>query len=181
MSSTSGSNPQRVGVNTNIKQFNDNQQSGIQWYFKYGNVVPQKIKNQVANVGIEGNLTVDGCINGTLCTPSDSKLKENVILLKDISECDHVLNLNPVQYNYIHDERKKQHYGLIAQDVENIFPDLIKETYDTTHKTNIKSVNYVELIPILIHKMKQMQTEINNLKLENSKNKKYNKTFEQFS
>jgi hypothetical protein len=54
---------------------------------------------------------------------------------------------------------KKQHYGLLAQNVEEVFPELVEENY-----FGYKSVNYQELIPIIISKMKNMQSEIDQLK-----------------
>ena len=47
----------------------------------------------------------------------------------------------------------------MAQDLEQYYPELVDTSDD-----NIKSVNYVELIPLLIGKMKKMQLEIDNLK-----------------
>lgn len=169
-----GSNPQRVGVNTFIKQFNTDTQTGIQWYNLGGYVVPQKVKGKKANILIEGKLIVEDCIIGSFCAPSDIMIKENISFLKDSNESDNILNLNPVKYNYIEDKTKKQHYGLIAQDVENSFPELISEVYDKLHNKNIKAVNYVELIPIMINKMQNMQEEINNLHLQVYKQEKCN-------
>jgi hypothetical protein len=177
MSGTRGYNPPKVGLNNNIKQFNVNPQTGIQWYKKGDYVVPQRIKNQAANVLMEGTLTVEGCIYGTICGPSDIIIKENISFLKDTKESDNILNLTPVTYNYIEDKTKKQHYGLIAQDVEKSFPELISEVYDKLNNKNIKAVNYVELIPIMIDKMQNMQDEINKLKLHVIKQEKSNDAF----
>ena len=61
---------------------------------------------------------------------------------------------------YKGDNADKQHYGLIAQDVETIYPHLVKD--DLFY--NYKSINYVEFIPILITKIKQLEDEIELLK-----------------
>ena len=173
-----GSNPQRVGVNTFIKQFNTDTQTGIQWYKKYDNfIVPQRVNRRAANVLIEGKLIVEDCIIGSFCAPSDIMIKENISYLKDNNESDNILHLNPVKYNYIEDKTKKQHYGLIAQDVEKSFPELISEVYDKLHNKNIKAVNYVELIPIMINKMQNMQQDINKLRLNVIKQEKTNDAY----
>jgi hypothetical protein len=157
MSGTGGSNPARVGVNTNIKQFNNTSTSSVQWYYKNSQVVPQKIKNDAANVLIDGDLTV----NGNFYNPSDIILKENICYLKNTAKYDDVLNLEPAKYNFIDDSSKKERVGLIAQDVEKIFPELVN---DLPIQPNIKTVNYIDLIPIMLHKMKKMQHEIDTLK-----------------
>ena len=160
---------QKVGQNTDVWIFYNNSPSGIQWFNRGNYVSPQKVKNLVTNILIEGTLTVQKCIFGTICGPSDIIIKENISFLKDTDESNNILNLTPVTYNYIEDKTKKQHYGLIAQDVEKSFPELISEVYDKLHNKNIKAVNYVELIPIIINKMQNMQEEINNLHLQVSK------------
>ena len=49
--------------------------------------------------------------------------------------------------------------GLIAQDVEKIFPELV-----TTDNNGYKSVNYTGLIPVMIESIKTLQKEIEELK-----------------
>ena len=60
--------------------------------------------------------------------------------------------------NYFSD--KKEHYGFVAQDVEKVFPLLV----NYNESIECKTVNYIELIPLMINKMKKMQEEIDNLK-----------------
>jgi pullulanase/glycogen debranching enzyme len=59
----------------------------------------------------------------------------------------------------------KQGIGVLAQDIEKVFPELVSET------NGIKSVNYLGLVPVLINalkeqdsKMKEQQSEIDELK-----------------
>jgi hypothetical protein len=63
----------------------------------------------------------------------------------------------PKQYTYIGDVSQKVRYGVIAQEIEIFFPELV------SNNTGSKSVNYLELIPIMIVKMKKMQQEIDKL------------------
>jgi len=77
--------------------------------------------------------------------------------------------LNPLMYEF--DQEKYEElqmadniqYGLIAQEVEKILPELITKLR-MTESTPYKSVNYNALIPILIEAIKQQQKEIDEFK-----------------
>ena len=70
--------------------------------------------------------------------------------------------LNPVKYNYKDDENQKVHFGFIAQDVEKQFPNLVNTVSTNIDDTEVsfKSVNYLEMIPILLLKIKDLQNQI---------------------
>ena len=53
----------------------------------------------------------------------------------------------------------KQHFGLDADQLEEVFPDLVYENEDGT-----KSINYVEMVPILVQAINELKEEINELK-----------------
>ena len=118
--------------------------------------------NSLYNVYIPNNLYVGGTIYGTVVAPSDEKLKENVSPL-EFEFPDKILQLQPKSYSYISDSTQKIHYGLIAQDVEKVFPELVYEHIDPTTNESTKAVNYVEMIPILLLKIKDMQKQIDHL------------------
>ena len=63
------------------------------------------------------------------------------------------------------DANHKKKIGLLAQDIEKVFPELVTETND------IKSVNYQGLVPVLINAMKEQQDEIERLKKQDEINK----------
>mgnify|MGYP001301659304 CR=1 FL=1 len=52
----------------------------------------------------------------------------------------------------------KQKIGLLAQEIETVFPELVSEN------NNIKSVNYQGLVPVLINAIKEQHHEIERLK-----------------
>jgi hypothetical protein len=140
----------------NIKQFvvgiNNNQ---VSWVYK--NINGSKVQATVDSVNpvyISGDLYVVNSIFNT----SDRLLKDNIENIPEIKTND-ILNLNPVEFTFKSDINKKKHYGLIAQEVEKIYPELVNTTY-----LGYKSVNYIELIPIILSKMKSMQNEIDELK-----------------
>ena len=51
--------------------------------------------------------------------------------------------------------------GLLAQDIQKLFPDLVKQSEG---EKGILSVNYQGLIPVLINAIKEQQIQINELK-----------------
>ena len=115
--------------------------------------------NNYNNVYIPGNLFVDG----NIVTPSDITLKENIVEVStELS--DNIMNLKPVQYTFKNDFKKNKqiHYGFIAQDFEGFFPELV--SIKPGKPGNIKAINYLEIIPLLVGKMQKMQNEIDELK-----------------
>lgn len=49
----------------------------------------------------------------------------------------------------------KQHYGLSAEELEEVFPDLVYDNEDGT-----KSINYVEMVPILVQAINELNAKI---------------------
>jgi len=151
----------------NIKLFpQSNAANSALWFLGQDGGVPNIFPANKVNVLIPKDLIVEGSI----LNPSDLHLKENIELISQDKSIDvnKVLKLFPVEYNYIQDTNKKLHYGLIAQEVEEYFPELVYTTNrDETDKnsTSTKSVNYIELIPIMLCKMQKMQKEIDMLKM----------------
>ena len=147
----------RQGDNVqNIKQFVTSIPNQVVWIYKRLTTGMTVITtgDQTKNVLIP----LDLYVNGSLFNPSDANLKTNTSNLSLIKK-DILLNLNPVEFEYKSDIHKKKHFGFIAQDVEKLFPELVSS--DTM---GYKSINYMELIPIMLSKMQTMQEEINELK-----------------
>jgi hypothetical protein len=103
------------------------------------------------------NVTVEG----TLLTPSDVQLKKNIQNIPSVNS-DKLMDICPVTYELnIKNELKNndKHYGFIAQDMEHIFPELVQYNDALT----LKTINYLELIPLMIAKMQKMQMQIDEL------------------
>ncbi len=109
------------------------------------------------SVYVPGNLYVDGSI----INPSDLNLKQNIEVINPLLT-NKLLELNPAKYTLKKDETNKIHYGFIAQDIEQIFPELVeKKPIGLTHSdTYIKAVNYIEIIPLLVSKIKMIEEEL---------------------
>lgn len=54
---------------------------------------------------------------------------------------------------------EQKHYGLSAQELQKIYPDLVRESQDGT-----LGVNYVELVPILIRSIQELKQELDAVK-----------------
>ena len=145
----------RQGDNTqNIKQFVTSAVGIVNWIYKtIAGSTTQVITpyDQTKTVMIPNDLLVLGSINN----PSDITLKDNIESINN----DDFNKLNPVSFTFKDDEKNKKHYGFIAQELETVYPELVTNT-----ELGFKSVNYIELIPILLSQMKNMQMEIDKLK-----------------
>jgi hypothetical protein len=117
--------------------------------------------NATTSVYIKNDLIVGGSINN----PSDLKLKENIKEL-NLTLSNDLLNIEPKQYTYKADNEKKIHFGIIAQELEGFFPNLVTNVVleNEGKIEEHKVVNYIELIPLLIVKIKDLQNQIDELK-----------------
>ena len=111
--------------------------------------------NDDGSTVIYGNLDVKGTatVNGQTVT-SDRRLKENIENISQ-NDKDKVLQLVPKTYNMISDQNKKR-YGLIAQEVEELYPELV----NTNETDGMKSLNYIELIPLLLEQIKDLKKSV---------------------
>ncbi len=89
---------------------------------------------------------------------SDQSLKKNVYPLS--GSLDKILKLKGVSFEWKKDGR--QEVGLIAQDVEQVYPEVVH----TSETTGLKSVQYGNLIAPLIEALKEQQKQIDALKAE---------------
>jgi hypothetical protein len=86
------------------------------------------------------------------------------ITLKNINSyitnaVDKLYTLSAINYSLKEDVSNKQMIGLIAQEVKEVFPEIIEES-----ETGILGLRYTELIPVLVQAIKELKNEINNLK-----------------
>ena len=108
----------------------------------------------------DGTTTIAGDLN----INSDARLKANIISLG--ATLSKLLQIDGKTYTMKKDANHKKKIGLLAQDIEKVFPELVTETND------IKSVNYQGLVPVLINAMKEQQEEIDSYKTELSNQRK---------
>ena len=97
-------------------------------------------------------------LQGTLNQNSDLRLKKEIHQLQNSLQ--KITKLNG--YNYYWKDAKADNSlqtGLLAQEVQKLFPQLVKEDKD-----GMLSVNYSGLIPVLIESIKEQQQQIDELK-----------------
>ena len=138
------------------------------------------------DVMAQGSITATGTLNGTLLTPSTSAavLNSSVRSSSEPIWASRLGNLSLNSYTHtalrtaqpadehasLSDECteltamekqviSKQHYGLDADQLAEVFPDLVYENEDGT-----KSINYVEMVPILVQAINELQNEIGELR-----------------
>ncbi|MBC7776399.1 MAG: tail fiber domain-containing protein [Phycisphaerae bacterium] len=92
--------------------------------------------------------------NGGFCTTSDRRLKENISPI--LSVLDRALQLKPVHYNYKSDTEKSLTLGLIAQDVEPLFPELVSHIADKEYQ-DLRALNYPGFSVIAIKAIQEQQ------------------------
>jgi Chaperone of endosialidase len=89
---------------------------------------------------------------------SDARLKTNI---KDLNYgLAQILKLHSVQYNWKESSEKGTKIGFLAQELRNVIPEAV--VGDET-KENL-TVNYIELIPVLVKAIQQQQKQIEDLK-----------------
>jgi hypothetical protein len=129
-----------------------------------------------ATTSVAGYFDGDLTYTGTLTGPSDQFLK------KEIADLDNAMNLvnqlQPKTYFFRHDNTTMRlphdlQYGFLAQDIEQVLPDLISVQKhmgnfkdDDPDVTTYKSVDYISLIPILTKALQEQQVAIDELKKE---------------
>ncbi len=108
----------------------------------------------------------DDCVADDFINFSDRRLKKNI---NEISYgLEDVMKLKPMQYQYIEKISRdgNTRFGLIAQDVEQVIPELIRdEDVDMDPKTGeiirikteFKAMNYIDLIPVLVKAIQEQQ------------------------
>lgn len=97
--------------------------------------------------------------NGILLT-SDSTFKRNIIPLKyGLAE---VKQLAPVSFNWKQDLTNETKLGFVAQEVEEIIPEVVEKSEEGNY-----SMNYSELIPVLVNAIKELEKRVSDLEAEN--------------
>jgi hypothetical protein len=93
-------------------------------------------------------------MNGTIQT-SDGRLKQNVTGLP--YGLDGVRRLRPVAFTWKDSADDRQHYGLIAQEVREVLPEIVT---GGDGDNDILGMNYSELVPVLVKAVQEQQEEI---------------------
>ncbi len=102
--------------------------------------------------------------NGNWTPFSDSRLKTNIQSLGE-GHLDKLLQMRPVSYQLKNQRSNRTTYGLIAQEVLALYPDIVDQP--EREDWNYYALSYTELIPVLIAGTQEQQVQIEQLKEEN--------------
>jgi len=100
-----------------------------------------------------GNFTATGEVTAY----SDITLKDNIEVVAD--PLTKILNVRGVTFTRKDQDDKRLHMGVIAQEIEQVFPEVVH-----TNEEGIKSVNYGAMAGAFIEAFKQQQQQIDQLK-----------------
>jgi len=119
-----------------------------------GSTQTTTILKGTTGLSIIGALPLLVGLNGQLgISLSSAKHKQNIRSIANESAS--IYNLNPVSFTYKTDETDTKQYGLIAEEVEAVFPELV--SYD--EQGDPKAVHY-EMLPVLLLNEMQKQSLI---------------------
>jgi len=108
-------------------------------------------------VYFNGNAT----LSGDLTINSDERLKDNIQPLG--STLDKLHQIEGKTYSFKKDEEHTPKIGVLAQEVQAVFPELVTEGGD-----GILSVNYQGLVPVLINAINEQDIKIAALEAQNA-------------
>ena len=132
-----------------------------------------------------GPVHIEGLITATsgLYNPSDMRLKHDVVAVEDNeaekgSTLENLTSLKVLEYGLRTPQQEAiakmpedmkptgddpnpdiRHYGVSAQDLKELYPDLVHEGED-----GYLSVNYVEMVPLLLRSVQELKAELDVLK-----------------
>ena len=145
----------------------DSSLTGIQMYNETSSTSPALFMGRSDVVGtnvLQFQVQADGDVfSRTNSYTSDARLKTNI---QQLSGClESIKALRGTSFNFISDDANTTHYGLIAQEVETVLPDLIKER-DTGLEFPLKTLNSNGLIPVLIEAVKELAARVEALEAQ---------------
>ena len=104
-------------------------------------------------------LQKDLYIDGNIINLSDERFKKNINDLPETTN-DLLMHVKPRQYEFKDKQNIGIHYGFIAQELEELFPSLVKKSINSDTKSEVKAINYLEFIPLLLMKVQDLQKQI---------------------
>ena len=127
------------------------------------------IKVSVNNVADEFRFAAGGTFHAdadvvaySSTVASDMNLKENITDMK--YGLDTVMQLRGVEYDWKREDMGHD-VGVLAQEVEAVIPEIVKDYDGLKGSGTFKAVDYNKLVPVLIESIKELKSEIDELKL----------------
>ncbi len=139
-----------------------------------GSILPFRIRPNAPSNAIDIKTTAveinhELIVLGGLLDPSDERLKTNIQPLASVLPV--LLQLVPQQYYFRKDGLaaelqlpSQRQYGLVAQEVEQILPELVRESLTVdrpdAEPVKLKSIQYNALIPFLLRGIQEQQAQL---------------------
>ena len=123
---------------------------------RIGDVQTQIYVAGITGVNVSGVPVVVSSTGQLGIASSSRRFKENIQDMGDTSE--RLMRLRPVTYNYkqaYEDGSKPLDYGLIAEEVDDIYPDLVAHSQDG----QIETVMYQKLTPMLLNEVQRLKKQ----------------------
>ena len=127
------------------------------YYFRYD--LDQKFR-----FSSTGQLDCNADVVAYSSSISDIRLKDNIEPME--GNLEKLAMLNPISYEY-KEKRDGRHLGLSAQEVEKVFPEIVKEMDLMAfgeEGEEFKAVRQQELIPVLIGAIKELKEELEEIR-----------------
>jgi hypothetical protein len=112
------------------------------------------ISGTVSSTGV--NVTGDISYTGVLADTSDRRLKHDIKPLPFNSALDKLMLMKPVQFR-MNDRPDRIEWGFVAQDVEQLFPNLVFTANDAM---GTKTLNYIGLIAPMVQGMQEEHRQV---------------------
>jgi hypothetical protein len=131
------------------------------WYW-YHNVGNNCMGIGASTTSSSYYMYVSGAIysTGNITAYSDARKKENIVAVDNA--LDKVNKLRGVYYNRIDDEKKMRQIGVIAQEVNEVLPEVVTYAEDVDEY----GVTYGNFAGLFIEAIKKLTDEVNSLKKE---------------
>lgn len=153
------------------------------------------------SVGIGGCVDLSSCCNANVCEQpvtaqvlnirgsvqaagyqslSDGRLKKDIALVDSMECLEAVMALKPKSYSFmeemmsVYNLPQGRHMGFVAQDVESVMPQAVATSTLAIEDgiKDIKTINYQEMVPMLVGAVQQCAKEITQLRVEVARLKK---------
>jgi hypothetical protein len=114
-------------------------------------------------VGINGQQVLIDTATGQLGTlRSSARYKSDIRPMGAHSRG--LLQLHPVTFRYTQDPQRERQYGLIAEEVAKVYPELVTRNA----AGEIEAVRYHELVPMLLNEVQRQQRQAFSLEAQNA-------------
>ncbi len=120
------------------------------------------LKSHCSLLAADSNFTANLYLASSLWVTSDKRFKKDIVKIEKVN--DKLKKLNGYTYHFRTDEFEGKNFtsadqiGLIAQEVKEVFPQLVSED-----SKGYLGVNYQGMIPVLLQAIKEQQQQIEEL------------------